>query len=228
MNDHLTSLSVHDCGFIPLRGDFASVLSNRIELKPSLYLEAMTELSVDGEVLHRLLTGTRKDWEANVEVTAWDVLNGSLWTWLALQEPQMSKLVAEGEMVEQNIVPPLLGVEGRQKSAATAVLLDETGVAALMRPPGHSVPLVPADKLFAPDSPAVQPFGLFVRQFGTDDSMAQRLLTHIRSWKTVNSLQSGKMHIRAYPKNVEYQAAEGEMVIEKQWTKLVVVWPVLQ
>jgi len=225
VNDHLTSLSVHDCGFIPLRGDFASVLSNRIQLKPNLYLETMTELPVDGEALYSLLTGTSKDWETNVEVTPWDVLNGSLWTWLALQEPQMSKLIAEGEMVERNIVPPLLGVEGRQESAATAVLLGETGVAALMRPPGQSVPLVPSDKLFTSDSPAVQPFKLFVRQFGTDDSIVQRLLTHIRSWKTVNSLPSGRLHIRAYPKDVEYQASEGEMVVEKQWTNLVVVWP---
>jgi len=33
------------------------------------------------------------------------------------------------------------------------------------------------------------------------------------------------MHIRAYPKDSTYLPAEGEIVLEKQWTKLIIEWP---
>jgi protein-L-isoaspartate(D-aspartate) O-methyltransferase len=226
VEDHLVSLSVNDCGFISLRGDFASTLSNRIQLgrDQSLYIEPMDEFPIDTDEVHGLLTGTSRDWGADVEVTAWDVLSGSLWTWLALHEPQICKLVAEGEMVERNIVPPLIGIEGRKKSAGTAVLLGRTGLAVLMRPPDQSLPMVPFEKLFTPDSPAAQPFALYVRQFGPDESIARQLLTQIQAWKAAGCPSSNQMHIRAYPKDVDYKSSEGEILLEKQWTKLVIEW----
>jgi hypothetical protein len=118
-------------------------------------------------------------------------------------------------------VPPLIGIDGKQKLAGTVALLNETGLAALMRPPGHSVVLLPVDKLFSGD----QPFALFVRQFGSDASIAQRLITQTRAWDAAGRPSSDEMHVRVYPKDREYGSAEGEFVIDKQWTKLVIEWP---
>ncbi len=222
--DHLTSLSVKDCGFIPLRGDFALALPNRIQVgpEPGLFVEATNDLPVDTEVIAGFLAGARNDRPAEVEIAFWDILAGSLWTWLSLHEPGMCKLVAEGEMVERDIVPALTVIEGKQTTAGTAALLDPSGLAALMRSPDRPAPRVAADKLFAPDSPTALPFPLFVRQFGPDESAARRLLAQIEAWKAGGS--SDRMRIRAYRKEAAYSPSTGEILLEKQWTKLIIEW----
>lgn len=225
--DHLASLSVHDCGFISLRGDFASTLSKGIQVGPvsKLYVEPMDEgLSHDTNAVYKLLTGARRDWAAGVDATVWEVLSGNLWTWLALHEPGMCKLVAEDEMVEQQIVPPLLGIDGSKRSTGTAILLDKTGVAALIRPPDQPLPMVPFEKLFDPSSPATQPFKLYVRQFGTGNEAAQRLLDRIGAWKAAGCPSSDTMYIRAYRRDADYKPSKGEIGLEKTWTKLVITW----
>jgi protein-L-isoaspartate(D-aspartate) O-methyltransferase len=225
--DHLASLSVTDCGFIPLRGDFASTQPNRVQLgpDPGLYLELMDKLSLDGDAVYAMLTGIRKDWAAGVDVKAWDVMGGTLWTWLALHEPQIHRLVAEAEMVERNIVPPLLGINARQKSSATAIWIEKSGLAALMRPPEEALPMVTPELGFLPDSPATQPFHLFIRQFGPDKSITRRLLDQIKAWQAAGSPSSDAMQIRAYRRDFDYQPSENEVVLQKEWTKLVVHWP---
>ena len=227
VDDHLASLSVNDCGFIPLRGDFASTLAERVQLgpEPGLFIEPMDVFSIDAESVPSFLGDITRDWPAGVEANVWDVLSGSLWTWLALHERQMCKLFAEDDMLTQHSVPAVIVIEGKQRSAGTAVLIEKTGLAALVRAPGEAVPLVPADRLFTPDSPAVLPFALFVRQYGTDEATAHRLLTHIEAWKAAGSPSSNTMRIRAYPKGSDYEFHKGEIMIEKQWTKLVIEWP---
>jgi protein-L-isoaspartate(D-aspartate) O-methyltransferase len=223
IEDHLASLSVKDCSFIQLRGNFASTGSNQVQLgpDPDLYLETLDESSIDSDTAYALLTGGGKDWAVGIEVTVWDALIGNLWTWLALHESRLCKLFAKGDMVERNIVPHLIGIAGKQNSTATAVLVDKAGLVALMRPPDQPVRLVPRDKLFGPDST----FALFVRQFGTEDALAQRLIKQIQSWDAAGRPSFDTMRIRAYPKNAEYMPSEGEILIEKQWTKLIVEWP---
>jgi protein-L-isoaspartate(D-aspartate) O-methyltransferase len=226
VDDHLESISVKECGFIPLRGDFAATSSNRVQLGPiqGLYVETDSEVPIDPDAVYRLLTSPGKDWETGVEVAVWDVLAGDLWMWLALHESRMCKLVAEGEVVAQDIVPSVIGIDGKQKSTSTAALVDETALFALMRPPGQPVPLVERDKLFASDSPFVLPFKLFLRQFGSDESTAQRLVTQIQTWDAAGRPSSDEMQIRAYPKNAAYEPSEGEYLLEKQWTKIVLAW----
>ncbi len=223
MDDHMASLSVQDCGFIQLRGDFASTGSTEVQLgpDPNLYIETPGELPMEGDALYRFLTGESKDWAAGVEVMLWDVLIGSLWTWLALHEPRMCKLFARGGMVEQNIVPALVGIDAKQRLTATGVLVDKSGMVALMRPPDQPVPLVPMDKVFASESP----FPLYLRQFGPDGSLAQGLLAQIRAWDVGGRPSFDRMRIRAYPKDSAYVPSQGEIVLEKPWTKLIIEWP---
>jgi hypothetical protein len=218
---------VTDCGFIALRGDFASTQTGHIQLgpDPDLYLELMDSSSISSSAIYDLLTGPGRDWAAGVDATAWDILGGNLWTWLALHNPQIHRLVAEGEMVARDIVPPVLGIDARRRSSATAILIEETGLAALMRPPDQSLPIISLEQGFLPDSPATQPFPLYIRQFGTDRSVTERLVAQVRAWKEAGSPPSETMRIRAYRGDSDYQPAEGEMVLGKQWTKLIIAWP---
>ena len=222
VDEHLASLSVQDCGFIQLRGDFAATGSKEIQLgpDPGLYLETLDPSSIDSDAVYALLHGTSKDWAVNVEVMVWDALIGNLWTWLALHEPRMCKLGAKGDMVERNLVPHLTGIDAKQKSTVTGVRLGETGLVALMRPPDQPMRLLPMDKFLGSDSP----FALYLRQFGPDDSMAQHLVTQIQTWDAAGRPSFDRMHIRAYPKSSTYTPAEDEILLEKQWTKLIVEW----
>lgn len=227
VKNYLESISVRNCSFMPLRGEFASAFSNRVQLGPNrgLYLEPAEVFSIDQDAVYNLLTGPSKDWATGAEVTAWDVMNGELWSWLAFREPRLSKLVAEGDMVEGNIVPPLVGIAGKQNYAATVLLIDKAGLVALMRPPDQPAPLIERDKLFNPDSPFVLPFALYVRQFGSDESIARRLIKQIQTWDAAGRPSSEGMNIRVYPKNIEVAPSKGEHVFEKQWTKIVLEWP---
>jgi len=137
------------------------------------------------------------------------------------REPQARRLVAKGDMVEQNIVPPLIGFDGKERSAGTVVLLDKAGLVALMRPPDQPLPLFTPDKLVASDLP----FALFIRQFGANDSITQRLITEIQAWNAAG--RPALENIRAYPRNSQYMPSKNEVVIERQWTRLILEWQVL-
>jgi len=223
VSDHFSSISVKDCGFMPLRGDFAAMTPNEIQIGPdaNLYIESEDELLINRDTVYDLLVGESKDWAVDIEVTGGDVLHGSLWTWLVFREPQARRLIAKGEMVGQNIVPPLIGFDGKERIAGTVVLLDKAGLVALMRPPDQPLPLFTLDKLVASDLP----FALFIRQFGANDLLTQRLITEIRAWNATGRPALEK--IRAYPRNSQYIPSKNEFVIERQWTKLIIEWQAL-
>ena len=220
VSDHFSSISMKDCGFMPLRGDFAAMHPNEIQIGPdaNLFIVSEDELLINRDTVYDLLVGEIKDWAVNIEVTGGDVLQGILWTWLVFREPHARRLVAKGDMVEQNIVPPLIGIDGKERSAITVVLLDKAGLVALMRPPDQPLPLFTPDKLVASDLP----FALFIRQFGANDLLTQRLITEIRAWNTTGRPALEK--IRAYPRNSQYMPSRNEVVIERQWTKLIITW----
>jgi len=91
----------------------------------------------------------------------------------------------------------------------------------LMRPPDEPVPLLPMDKVFASETP----FPLYLRQFGPDDSITQGLMTQIQAWDAAGRPSFDRMRIRAYLKDFQYTPAEGEIVLEKLWTTLIIEWP---
>jgi protein-L-isoaspartate(D-aspartate) O-methyltransferase len=219
-SDHFSSISLKHCGFMPLRGDFAMMRPKEIQIGPdaNLYIQSEDELSIDRDTVYDLLVGNSKDWAVGIEVTGGEVLDGSLWTWLAFREPQVRKLFAKGNIVEQNIVPPLIGFDGKERIAGTVVLLDQAGLVALMRPPDQPLPLLPMDNPAAYDLP----FALFIRQFGPNDLVTQRLIAEIQAWNAAGRPAIEK--IRAYPRNSQYRPSKNEAMIERQWTKLILEW----
>jgi hypothetical protein len=206
---------------MPLQGDFASQ-AEQIYLgdEPLLFVQPADEFSIDPDAAYGLLTGDSQDWATGVEITVRDAFE--LWTWLALREPQVCSLVAVGpDMIQRGIVPALTGVGGVWTSVSTIALYEETGLAALMRPPGQAVPLADVNKLAADRTP----FSLYVRQFGADESLAQRLLARVRAWDAAGRPATDEMRVRAFPKDFAYAPVEGEFVVQKKWTRLVVDLP---
>lgn len=222
-DDHLSSLSVRDCGFMRLRGAFADPRPGSVvQLGPDPGLEMWvgTEWSLDSETMYDWLIGPSRDWDVKATVAVHEIISGLL-MWLALNEPNGGRMVAWDDMVERSIVPSLIGLGGKRKVVFTPVLLGETGLAALMRPPGQPAPLVDYSELFTPGPP----FALFVRQFGADGSLAQRLIARIQAWDAAGRPSSDGLHIRAYRRDCDYVPSEGEIVVEKRWTQLVLDWP---
>jgi protein-L-isoaspartate(D-aspartate) O-methyltransferase len=225
VGDHLSSLSVHDCGFVRLRGAFADPQPGRtVRLGPESGLEVWcgAQVPLDVAKAYAWLTGPRVDWETNVAVAISEVIGG-LGTWLALHEPGMGRLVAWDDRIADGIVPPLFGLGQTRKVVFSSALFGEHGLAALMRPPGRSAPLVDYSELFSP-GPS---FSLFVRQFGADEALARRLVDHIGAWDAAGRPSTGGMRVRVYRKEADHAPVEEEagVVVEKQWTRLVLDWP---
>jgi protein-L-isoaspartate(D-aspartate) O-methyltransferase len=223
--DHLSSFSVRDCGFIRLRGAFADPHPGRaVRLGPDPGLEAWcgAQVPLDAERVYGWLTGPSVDWEADVQVAVHEIIGG-LRMWLALYEPNTGSLVAWDDMVARDIVPPLYGLGQTREVAFSPVLIEDSGLVALMRPPGQSTPLLDYNELFTP-GPS---FALFVRQFGTDESLAQRLVTHVRAWDVAGRPSTDGLRVRAYRRGADCVPLEeeGAIVVEKRWTRLMLDWP---
>jgi protein-L-isoaspartate(D-aspartate) O-methyltransferase len=223
--DHLSSLSVKDCGFIRLRGAFADPHPGRavhLGTGPGLEVWCGSQVSLDPAKAYAWLTGPRVDWETDVAVGVSDV-TGGLDMWLALREPDMGRLVAWDDMVAHDLVPPLYGLGQARQVVFSSALIGESGLAALMRPPGQPAPLIDYSELLVP-GPS---FPLFVRQFGADQVLARRLVDHIRAWDAAGRPSTDRLRVRAYRKEagcVPFEKQE-EIVVEKRWTRLVLDWP---
>jgi protein-L-isoaspartate(D-aspartate) O-methyltransferase len=213
---HLASVSIKPCGFMRLRGAFAGP-ERRIQLgpDPSLTLDFERERDVDAEAIYAWLIGASSDWATGVVVTPEEVWGG-LSLWLAIREPSLCSLSAEGAPAESGIVPYFLGFTRPALARFTGGLLDEASLCVLMRP--HGLPPATDEA----DSPAA--FELFVRGFGPQDTLARRLIEQIATWDATGRPAIRGLQIRAYPHDHDYGPLANEAVIPKRWTKLVLSW----
>lgn len=214
-DDHLTSVSIRDCGFMTLRGAFAAPsTSASLGPEPGLSILFHDVRSVDSEVTYKLLTGPHRDWPTGVNATRREIFGGLI-LWLALRERDSCWLVAEGAVAERAIVPDLFRFSGTV--CATAGLHEGTNMCVLMGPPGQCRPSEKAKE--------VPPFELFVRSFGPDDDVAHRLIEQITAWDTAGRPSTNGLRIRAYPMESDYVPSGAGVVISKRWTRLVLDWP---
>jgi protein-L-isoaspartate(D-aspartate) O-methyltransferase len=211
---HLASVSIKDCGFMRLRGAFAGP-ETRVKLgpEPGLELGFARERTCDAEVVYTSLTGPARNRATGVVVTS-----GALWglsLWLAIREPALCNLSAEGAQADSGVVPYLLGWAGHRTVRFTSGVLEESSLSVLMRPHGQP----PATD--TPDNPA---FELFVRSFGPSDAPARLLIDQIVAWDAAGRPATARLHIRAYPSGSGYVPSPAEVVIPKRWTQLVLSW----
>lgn len=179
-DDHLESASVVDCGFMPLRGSLARpMLVHPVGDAPGILLRLGEEREIDGAALYAALCQPGDTTPTGVRVTA-DEMMGGLGLWLALREPDVGGLAANGAAVERGLVPATVTI---LHMALTTVLIGQRAFAALV---------LPTDE-------AAEPFQVHAQAFGPDaDALVRRLVTHVRAWHAAGRPSTAELHISAY------------------------------
>lgn len=223
----LVSVDSKPCGFMPLQGAFAvsQPVQTQLGPDPRLFVRSVpgTELPVGAETIFAWLSQESQDWASGVTVSRYELVWG-LSHWIGLQELQAKQpgslsatLVALGDVADQDIVPPLVGVGGEGKAMYSSVVIASDSIAAMMRPPGQTAPLV---DMMHPDDNA--PFELFVRNFGPGTQAGQCMLEYIQDWSRAGKPTPLRWLIRGISAETEYHPSEGEFLVNKPWTKLIV------
>ncbi len=130
----------------------------------------------------------------------------------------MVGLMAQGDFINREDIPAIYGWGGTSKMKFTLLALGKGGCAALVRPQGQTVPLMEWDR-FEQDN---QPFEIIVRQFGQDESAAQKLLKWVQRWDQAGRPNLYHISIRAIPADKQVILEEGELLNKRPWTNLMI------
>lgn len=203
----LTSLSIRDCGFMRLRGAFSGperVLP--LGPEPGLVLMTAAEPPAPPETLYGWLRGSYQDARTGLRLEPQAVWQG-LSFWLDVSEPNGCGLSVTGEAARHSPVPSLLEYEGGRSASLNFGVLG---------PQGLSLAYLAGSR---PE--------LWVRTFGPPgrEALEARLIAHLASWDAAGRPSSAGMRVRVFPAAAPHPAAPGGIVVQKQWTSLVIDWP---
>jgi protein-L-isoaspartate(D-aspartate) O-methyltransferase len=213
---YLESLSVEPCGFMELRGEFASPFAPIVvRLTDRIVFLAELPDPPDGEAIRRWLTSPTYDLDTGIEVRARDIGRG-LEYWLALHEPGFCRLLASGEAASSGLVPPLFGYTSGRPARFSPGVASESGLCVMMRSPIQKG----IEDLMSP-----QPFRLWLRAYGDDPTLAERVAETLRGWEAAGRLGSEAMRLRLYPAQRAPEPTVGEIMLPKRWTKFIIHWP---
>jgi len=207
LDDHLASRSIVGCGFMPLRGALAGPDQPRpLGDQPGLFVHLADDRPIDLSALYAALHQPGAQMTTGVAVTAGKVLAELGLLWLALHDPDAGRLVALGDAIDADLVPPLIAFPGM---TSTTALIGAQALAALVGP----------DTAAPTDS-----FTIGIRPFGPDSTdLAQRLAAHVRAWDAAGRPSTAKLRIRAYPLH-EAAADPATFVLDKRHTRLLIDW----
>jgi protein-L-isoaspartate(D-aspartate) O-methyltransferase len=181
--DHLASVSVVPCGFMPLTGELGGTDPVRpFGVTPGVFLRIEDDRGLDLAALHAALNQPGQAIPTGVTISRSYLFSG-LGLWLALHDPDVAELAAVGPAAGRNLIPAVSTPISRME--ATTVLVGETSMAAVARPPGAE---------------QADDFEAFVRGYGPDgDRLAGRLAAGIRAWESAGRPATPALRIRAYP-----------------------------
>ena len=211
--DHLESVSVADCGFMPLRGDFAG--PQRVvplSQPPGPFVAVEGDRPIDPIALSDALKATPMEVPTGITATVGEAC-GSLSLWLALEDRDscLFSIYGDPSVVDRSAVP--LVVEwsaGDMKQRSTRALLGKKGLVALSRPPGGELErpedLVP----------------LSIVSFRAERELVDRMRSYVRAWDVAGRPRTDALRIRAYPKGRRVPVPPEAQALEKRWTTLVV------
>ena len=207
---HLSSVSISDCGFMRLRGQFAGPEALvQLGADGTIRLGVDDRIAVNPDTVHRLLASSSRDFSTGVQISPSAIWERLLF-WLALREPNFCILSAEGEAAQRGIVPRLFGAQDKFHSAYG--LLEKDALCLLTRFPDEPAG---AEPVVAP------PIELIVRIFGEGDALARRLIALVTAWKDAGRPGNEGLRIRAYPRDTGYAPTGVEIVVNKQWMQFV-------
>jgi len=215
--DYLVSTSLKACGFVNLRGSLAE---HDTTFQPGphagqLILRLGEPQLIDTDKIYHWLLDTYHEYATPIQVMTHELFY-SLIFWLALHDASVCNLQARGTLAEQDIVPGLFYIPSRLPAHSTFGLLSAHGLSVLMRDPGAALP--------ADDTSDVIPFRIFIRCFGSDTTVANRLAALVISWHMAGRPTEHDLSIRAYPAAKEYKMQANDIIIKKRWIQFVCSW----
>lgn len=213
----LNSVSIEPCGFMLLRGPNAGTRKVvTLNEEKTMHLGYEEDLKrprqINGEHLSLWLSGLHKDIGSGVEITFRDIWQ-SLLLWLALHEPQLVHMGAREEAIE--LIPRLLSGGKSNPWSMTVGLVGEAGMAFFERPLDWS----PPQKESSEES---KPFELFIRSYGSADSLVSRLQEFVVNWDVEGRPGLDGMRIQVLPLD---HPPVGEISIHRRWHQFVIDWP---
>ncbi len=205
--DHLASVSVVPCGFMPLAGRLAGPDPvRRFGPAPGVFLRLEAPGEAHSTALPAALRRPGLAIGTAVTITPADLFAG-LGLWLALGDPRVGELAAVGPSADRDLIP---GVITRFPGlASVTVLVSGASLAAVTRPP---------------DGGQAASFTAWVRGYGpAGDDLAEQLAAAVRSWESAGRPASRAVRIRAYPAD---GAAGGQaaFTVAKPHTRFLLDW----
>ncbi|MCG8347179.1 MAG: methyltransferase, FxLD system [Chloroflexales bacterium] len=214
--NHLTSVSIVECGFVRLRGAFAGPEMD-VPLGPEqgIHLRIEQPPPADAATIYTWLTGQSLDRPTKIAMTSQDIWR-SLSLWLALHMPGYIGLHASGETTRRDIVPPLFSwISNNWPSSSTIGVVGAKGLCVLAPP---------ADRALDTEGLAETSFEPLVRSYGLDTDLANKLIAQIAAWDSAGRPSGNTLRIKAYPAELAYTLAADDMVIAKQAHHLALSW----
>lgn len=202
--DHLVSISLVDCGFMMLRGEWAEADPvARLGPEPGLSLTHSTPAALEADALYAFLTGPSQDWPTGLHTTPPELWGGLL-PWLGRYAPDRCTLTVESPLTNFVNPPCLMGQP--EKGCMAPGVLGENGLGFLV---------------CADASRSGAPVELWVRQYGPDPAPAQHLLGYVRAWETAGRPTTHRLRIRAYPVDTPLTLSSDVFVVTRRWTRFV-------
>jgi protein-L-isoaspartate(D-aspartate) O-methyltransferase len=215
--DYLISTSLKACGFVNLRGSLAEKNST---FWPGphpgqLTLRLGEPRPIDTDNIYRWLQDTYQEYATSIQIMPHELFYGLIF-WLALHDASICNLQARGTLAEQNIVPGLFSSSSKLPVYTTFGLLSEHALCVLMRDPAVPTPV--------DDQADFMPFRLFLRCFGPDRAVVDRLASLVTSWHRAGRPTEHDLCIKAYPITRAYKAKAHEIILRKRQVQLVCSW----
>ena len=213
------SRSARDCGFMPMRGAFAGPeVVSLLGRAPEVSLATPGAPSAAPERIAQWLAGEPARLNTRLMITESESF-GTLSLWLGLHAGHaLCTLTVEAG--PSGRWPSLYQFTGSSPTTMAIGLLAEDSLALLDR----GWPDV-ARASRTPDEPS--PFELEVTGYGPrGDQAARHLLRLAAAWDAAGRPPSSRLRLRVYGPDAPYELAQGEVLLQKRWTRLVADWPI--
>ena len=200
--DRWESISMRNCGFMPLRGELSD-LDRQLPLAEGIGLAFEAPRRVDTERVLAWLRSTPAITDTGL-IASLEESWGGLRFWLALADPSFAALNVQAPPSDLPDPPVLLGRGrgGRTSFMASCGMLDEEGIALLDRDQ-HSGRLT-------------------VRAYGRGAAAAARLESVVQLWDSRGRPDSERIRITVLAAADHYEPGPGETILQRRLSKLVI------
>ncbi len=219
---HLASLTIRDCGFMPLRGYLAGH-----DIPGAVATVFLDDSSSASETFRTALLQDSTNTPTGIRVASYELRN--LTFWIALRATNCCQvrarvggpaehLLPDVEQREVVRFPGALATqpaqdpfpEGQNLFCSSVGVFRDATVSLLASPPG---------------SAGGTSFDLQVRTFGQDPMLGEELAAEVRAWDQAGRPAVESLHIRVYSANDPCVPSAREWMIRKVFSKLVLGWP---